>query len=103
MTEMRIRAVADSGPVTVLTASHAEDAGLPAIELSAVTKDFHSGSEVVTAVRDMDLQIKEGEFFSMLPPTGCGQTTTMPVIAGFEDTTASTGWLHDKEVTLDPA
>jgi spermidine/putrescine transport system ATP-binding protein len=75
---------------------------LPAIELAGVTKEFHSGSEVVAAVRQMDLRIAEGEFFSMLGPSGCGKTTTMRMIAGFEDPTAGTVWLHGKDVTWDP-
>jgi spermidine/putrescine transport system ATP-binding protein len=103
MTEMRVPAATDSSPVTTqaLTSSESDD-GLPAIELSGVTKDFHSGSEVVRAVRDMDLRIREGEFFSMLGPSGCGKTTTMRMIAGFEDPTTGTVWLHGKDVTWDP-
>src|SRR5262249_18912424 len=94
----------DSGPVTTpaLTASGADSSSLPAIELSGVTKDFHSGSEVVTAVRDMDLRISEGGFFSLLGPSGCGKTTTMRMVAGFEDPTTGTVWLHGKDVTWDP-
>jgi len=104
MTNMRVPAATDSGPVTTpaLTPSGADGSSLPAIELSGVRKDFHSGSEVVTAVRDMDLRIREGEFFSMLGPSGCGKTTTMRMIAGFEDPTTGTVWLHGKDVTWDP-
>jgi spermidine/putrescine transport system ATP-binding protein len=36
------------------------------------------------AVRDMNLEIRRGEFFSMLGPSGCGKTTTLRMIAGFE-------------------
>src|SRR6266581_2299844 len=50
---------------------------LPAIELTGVVKEFHSGGEVITAVRGLDLAIRQGEFFSMLGPSGCGKTTTM--------------------------
>ena len=88
MTDMQVPAVAD--------------ASLPAIELAGVTKEFHSGGEVVAAVRLMDLRIAEGEFFSMLGPSGCGKTTTMRMIAGFEEPTAGTVWLHGKDVTWDP-
>jgi spermidine/putrescine transport system ATP-binding protein len=103
MTEMRVPAVTESSPATTsaLTSSDPDDS-LPAIELSGVTKDFHSGSEVVTAVREMDLRIREGEFFSMLGPSGCGKTTTMRMIAGFEDPTTGTVWLHGNDVTWDP-
>jgi spermidine/putrescine transport system ATP-binding protein len=56
-----------------------------AIELKAVTKQFGGpGGETVTAVERMDLDIKNGEFFSFLGPSGCGKTTTLRMIAGFE-------------------
>jgi spermidine/putrescine transport system ATP-binding protein len=72
--------------------------GLPAIELAGVTKEFHSRGEVVTAVREMYVQIREGEFFSLLGPSGCGKTTTMRMIAGFEEPTAGTITLHGRDV-----
>lgn len=36
------------------------------------------------AVHDLNMQIKEGEFFTFLGPSGCGKTTTLRAIAGFE-------------------
>jgi spermidine/putrescine transport system ATP-binding protein len=50
----------------------------------------------------MDLQITEGEFFSLLGPSGCGKTTTMRMIAGFEEPTAGTVSLHGRDVTNVP-
>jgi spermidine/putrescine transport system ATP-binding protein len=85
-----------------VAAPAADAATLPAIELAGVAKEFHSGGEVIAAVRTMDLQINEGEFFSMLGPSGCGKTTTMRMIAGFEEPTTGTVWLHGKDVTTDP-
>jgi len=104
MTDMQAPAVAESGPLSAAAAGGpaAESGLLPAIELAGVVKEFHSGNEVVTAVRDMNLRIREGEFFSLLGPSGCGKTTTMRMIAGFEDPTSGTVWLHGKDVTWDP-
>ena len=39
-------------------------------------------------VKDMNLEIEEGEFLTLLGPSGCGKTTTLRMIAGFEDATS---------------
>ena len=36
-------------------------------------------------VKDLNLEIMEGEFLTLLGPSGCGKTTTLRMIAGFED------------------
>ena len=76
--------------------------GVPAIGLDGVAKEFHSGGEVVAAVRGIDLSIRKGEFFSMLGPSGCGKTTTMRMIAGFEEPTRGTVRLDGRDVTAAP-
>src|SRR5690554_6874342 len=50
------------------------------VELQAITKRFRS----VTALRDVSLHIRDGEFFVLLGPTGAGKTTSLRVIAGLE-------------------
>ncbi len=80
-------------------ADSAETTAVPAIELAGVSKEFRTAGDVVAAVRTMDLQIVEGEFFSLLGPSGCGKTTTMRMIAGFEDPTTGTVRLHGRDVT----
>ena len=64
-----------------------QDAGessLAAIDLIGVAKDFTARHGDVAAVRGVDLQIRRGNFFSLLGPSGCGKTTTLRMIAGFE-------------------
>ncbi len=46
------------------------------------------------AVKGVDLQIKQGEFFTMLGPSGCGKTTTLRMIAGFEFPTSGDIYLN---------
>ena len=58
-----------------------------AVELRDVSKVFPGGrptDERVTAVYDINLAIRQGEFFTLLGPSGCGKTTTLRMIAGFE-------------------
>jgi putative spermidine/putrescine transport system ATP-binding protein len=50
----------------------------------------------------VDLEVKDGEFFSMLGPSGSGKTTTLRMIAGFELPTAGRVLLHGKDVTNVP-
>ncbi len=83
-------------------AEPAGPAGVPAIGLDGVVKEFHSRGEVVAAVRGIDLAIRKGEFFSMLGPSGCGKTTTMRMIAGFEEPTQGTVRLDGRDVTAAP-
>jgi spermidine/putrescine transport system ATP-binding protein len=76
-----------------------ERSSLPAIELSGVVKEFRARGEVVVAVAGIDLDIAEGEFFSLLGPSGCGKTTTMRMVAGFEEPTEGAIRLHGRDVT----
>jgi multiple sugar transport system ATP-binding protein len=56
------------------------------IRLDHVTKTFGAA----TALRDLSLDIEDGEFFVLLGPTGAGKTTTLRLIAGLEKPTAGT-------------
>ncbi|HEY9216313.1 MAG TPA: sn-glycerol-3-phosphate ABC transporter ATP-binding protein UgpC [Ancylobacter sp.] len=58
---------------------------MAAIELRAVTKTY---ANVVSAVRNVDLTIGDGEFMVFLGPSGCGKSTTLRMIAGLEDITS---------------
>lgn len=51
------------------------------IEIKGVEKRFGG----FVAVSDLNLTLKEGEFFSLLGPSGCGKTTALRIIAGFQD------------------
>ncbi len=55
-----------------------------AVRLRGLHKIFGVGDDAVTAVDGVDLDVADGEFFSMLGPSGSGKTTVLRLIAGFE-------------------
>lgn len=60
------------------------------------------GDNVV--IPDLDLQIKKGEFFTLLGPSGCGKTTLLRMIAGFNTIEGGDFYFNDKRINeLDPA
>jgi len=65
-------------------------------------KAIHKSHGNYVAVRGIDIDIKPGEFFSMLGPSGCGKTTTLRMIAGFETPTSGSVLLADEDVTAQP-
>ncbi|MBM0255542.1 ABC transporter ATP-binding protein [Micromonospora sp. 4G55] len=67
----------------------------PAIRLTGLRKSF----DAVEAVAGIDLEIADGEFFSMLGPSGSGKTTVLRMIAGFELPTAGSVLLAGRDVT----
>ena len=66
-----------------------------AVSLRGIAKTYGDRA----AVRDLDLDIAAGEFFSMLGPSGCGKTTTLRMIGGFVDPTRGEVRLHGADVT----
>src|SRR4051794_24261939 len=71
------------------------DDGTPAISVRGLSKHY----DQVRAVDGLDLDIEDGEFFSMLGPSGSGKTTVLRLIAGFEPPTAGTIRLGGEDVT----
>ncbi|HKG34985.1 MAG TPA: ABC transporter ATP-binding protein [Solirubrobacterales bacterium] len=67
---------------------------MPDVRLSGVTKRYGE----VAAVDCVDLDVYEGEFFTMLGPSGSGKTTTLRMIAGFEEPDSGTIELAGKDV-----
>jgi spermidine/putrescine transport system ATP-binding protein len=68
--------------------------GQPTVRLERVSKHFGD----LVAVRDLDLDIGQGEFFTMLGPSGCGKTTTLRMVAGFERPTAGRVLIEGEDV-----
>jgi len=65
------------------------------LEFRGVSKRFGT----VQAVNGVSLEIKKGEFFSLLGPSGCGKTTMLRLAAGFEDPDAGRVFLDGRDIT----
>ena len=63
-----------------------EDVHAPFLRLEGIRKEFGS----FTALRDIRLDVSQGEFVCFLGPSGCGKTTLLRIIAGLEAQTAGT-------------
>ncbi len=69
-----------------------------AVRLAQIVKRFGD----VVAVDHVDLEVRDGEFFSLLGPSGCGKTTTLRMIGGFEQPTSGVIELQGRDVTWLP-
>src|SRR3954447_7189763 len=70
----------------------------PSVELRSVTKRF----DQLVAVDDLNLELAQGEFFTLLGPSGCGKTTTLRMIAGFERPTSGEVRIEGEDVAQLP-
>jgi spermidine/putrescine transport system ATP-binding protein len=79
--------------------------GAPAaVSLRGIRKVFPGarGGEETIALGGIDLDIEDGEFFSLLGPSGCGKTTLLRIIAGLEFPSVGSVRIHGREVGLEP-
>ncbi len=66
---------------------------LKLVNISKIFKDPDHANKEVVAVKDVNLEIFEGEMVSFLGPSGCGKTTTLRMVSGFENPTTGEIWL----------
>lgn len=69
------------------------------LKLENITKSF-TGQEVLQGI---SLEVKKGEFITLLGSSGCGKTTTLRIIAGLEEADSGTVFLQGQDVTNTPA
>lgn len=65
------------------------------VSLRTVSKSF----DELVAVDELDLDVVEGEFFSMLGPSGSGKTTVLRMVAGFENPTGGRIFIDNEDIT----
>ena len=72
------------------------------IEIRNITKVFGAGEHAVTALQEINVNIAENEFFTLLGPSGCGKTTLLRLIAGFEHPSTGSMLLAGEDISLLP-
>src|SRR5690554_2812758 len=70
----------------------------PLVRFEGISK--HYGA--LPAVKDLSLDIRQGEFFALLGPSGCGKTTLLRLLAGFETPTSGRILLDGEDITAVP-
>ena len=69
------------------------------LELESVSKHFdRAEGGIVKVLRDIDLTVEAGTFFTLLGPSGCGKSTLLNIVAGFEAPTGGTALLDNEAI-----
>ena len=76
-------------------AAAARDTDVVALSARGLTKDFRG----FRAVRDVDLDVVDGQIHALVGPNGAGKTTLFNLLTGFLTPTAGTITVHGKDIT----
>ncbi len=73
------------------------------LSLQGITKVFGAQGSGLVAVQSAELEVKAGEFLSIVGPSGCGKSTLLQIVAGLMAPTEGAVFMGDKNVTGEPA
>ena len=69
------------------------------LKLDHLKKIYEDDGRKVLAVKDFNMEIKDGEFIVLVGPSGCGKSTTLRMIAGLEDISEGRLFIDGEDVT----
>lgn len=69
------------------------------VRISNVDKSFTRGSETIEVLKDLCLEVAEGEFFGLMGPSGSGKTTLLNLIAGLDTPTRGEVWIGGERIS----
>jgi putative ABC transport system ATP-binding protein len=82
-----------------MTQHQSDRPGAPVARAVQLTKSYGSGSGAVTALDDVTVDVRRGEFTAIMGPSGSGKSTLMHVLAGLDSPTAGQVFLGDTDIS----
>ena len=67
------------------------------ISINKLSKKYHSKGET-TAIKDLTLSVKEGEYLAIVGPSGCGKSTLLSILSGIEKKSSGSIILHKDNI-----
>lgn len=58
------------------------------VEIKNISKDFYSKKKITTAIKDISLDVKDGEFVAIVGPSGCGKSTLLNILCNLDKPTS---------------
>lgn len=80
------------------TSAPAAGAPRPILDIRGITKTFQGTDRTVYALDNVDLEVRQGEFISLVGTSGCGKTTLLRIVDGLDDADAGTIALDGKQL-----
>lgn len=69
------------------------------ISIKEINREYHSKGQLISALDNINLEIRKGDFISIIGPSGCGKSTLINIIAGFIKPTSGTVLLNENKIT----
>ncbi|RFZ77944.1 ATP-binding cassette domain-containing protein, partial [Lacrimispora amygdalina] len=74
-------------------------AGSIAVEVRHIVKDFRLGDTITNVLKDVSLQVKQGEFLSIMGPSGSGKSTLLYILGGLDSPTSGSIRLNGTDIS----
>lgn len=68
------------------------------LEVKNISKKYQNKEGEVQALKDVNLEVEEGEFVSIIGPSGCGKSTLLSVIAGLEEKNSGEVYIENEKI-----
>ncbi len=70
----------------------------PKLHIQNISKSFQSNNKGFSALEDINLEVREGEFVCIVGPSGCGKTTLLNIVAGLEKADSGEVWISGHKI-----